>query len=215
MDPLTHLTLGACTGEILLGKKLGKKAMLFGALVANIPDVDTITGFFVPGDEALLLHRGITHSLFFAVVAGLLLAYLFSKWYSQISYKVFALFFFVELALHDLLDTCTSYGTGLLEPFSRQRLSFHLLFVVDPLFTLSLLIATVVLLVKRTNDPGRVRCASGAISIALLYLGFAVYCKSRMNSEATMTTPAPFNCMLWYCIKKTGQRLLHRLCIGI
>jgi len=68
MDPLTHLTLGACAGELMLGKKFGKKAMLFGSLAANLPDVDTVAGLFVPGDQALLLHRGITHSLFFCAV---------------------------------------------------------------------------------------------------------------------------------------------------
>jgi len=205
MDPLTHLTLGACTGELLLGKRFGKKAMLFGALAANIPDVDTVTGLFVPGDKALLLHRGITHSFCFAIIVGLLLAYLFSKWYPKISYRAFALFFCIELILHDLLDTCTSYGTGLLEPFSHQRFSFHLLFVVDPLFTLSLLVATVVLIIKKENNPYRVEWASTGIIVSLLYVGFAVCCKSRMDSKATMTTPAPFNTMLWYCIKKTDS----------
>jgi len=205
MDPLTHLTLGACTGELLLGKKMGKKAMLFGALAANIPDVDTITGFFVPGDEALLLHRGITHSFCFAVLAGLLLAYLFSKWYTRIPYGSFALFFAAELALHDLLDTCTSYGTGLLEPFSHHRFSFHLLFVVDPLFTLPLLVGTLVLMIKRSYQRRRPGWASGAIAISLLYTGFAVGCKLQLDRAATLTTPAPFNCLLWYCIKKTDS----------
>jgi len=205
MDPLTHLTLGACTGELLLGKKLGKKAMLFGAVAANIPDVDTVTGLFARGDHALLLHRGITHSFFFAVVGGLLLAYLFSKWYHGISRGAFALFFCSELALHDLLDTCTSYGTGLLEPFSHQRFSFHLLFVADPLFTLSLIIGTIALMIIKKNNPRRIKWASSAIAVSLLYAGFAVACKSRLDSAATLTTPAPFNCLLWYCIKKTDS----------
>jgi inner membrane protein len=204
MDPLTHLTLGACAGELLLGKKFGKKAMLFGALAANLPDLDTVTGLFVPGDQALLLHRGITHSLFFALLAGLLLAYLFSKWYPRIGYGAFALFFCLEIGLHDLLDTCTSYGTGLLEPFSHKRFSFHFLFVVDPLFTISLLVATLVLLIRKTGDISRMKWAAGGISISLLYVGVALFCKSRLDPAANMTTPAPFNCLLWYCIKRTN-----------
>jgi len=203
MDTITHLTFVACTGEILLGEKLGKKAMLFGALAANIPDVDTVFGLFVPGDEALLLHRGITHSFFFAVFAGLLLAYFFSKYYVNVTYCAFALFFCLELGLHDLLDTCTSYGTGLLEPFSHQRFSFHLLFVIDPLFTISLLVATIVLLIKKPDGLTRKWWASGAIVISLLYVGFAICCKSGLDDKATLTTPAPFNCLLWYCIRKT------------
>jgi len=202
MDPLTHLTLGACTGELLLGRRFGKKAMLFGALAANLPDIDTVFGLFVPGDQALLLHRGFTHSICFALLAGLLLAWLFHKWFTKVSFGAFALFFCVELCLHDLLDTCTSYGTGLLEPFNHTRLSFHLLFVVDPMFTLSLLVATIVLL---STNSSRQHWAAGGMIVSLLYLCSAVYCKSRLDPAAAMTTPAPFNTLLWYVIKKTDS----------
>lgn len=205
MDPLTHLSLGACAGELLLGKRFGKKAMVCGALAANVPDIDTLAGLFVPGDEALWLHRGITHSFCFALLAGLILAYVFSKWYPRIGFGAFALFFGLELALHDLLDTCTSYGTGLLEPFSHHRFSFHLLFVVDPLFTLPLLIAAFMLLIRRTGALSRMNWAGGGITVAMLYVGLALCCKSRLDPEATLTTPAPFNTMLWYCVKKTNS----------
>lgn len=205
MDPLTHLSLGACTGELLLGKRFGKKAMLYGALVANLPDVDTVTGLFVPGDQALLLHRGITHSFCFAVVAGLLLAYVFNHWYRSVGFAGFAMLFCTELGLHDLLDTCTSYGTGLLEPFSHARFSFHLLFVVDPLFTLSLLIASLILLVLKPRVALRTKWAIGGIAVSILYVCVALCCKSRLDPQASMTTPAPFNCLLWYCIKKTDN----------
>ncbi len=202
MDPLTHLTLGACTGEILLGKRWGKKAMLFGALAANLPDVDTVTGLFVSGDKALLLHRGITHSFCFALIAGLVLAWVFSRWYRAINFNAFTLFFVAELALHDLLDTCTGYGTGLLEPLSHQRFSFHLLFVVDPLFTIPLLVASLVLLLKRNGLLYRIRWAVSGLAVSLLYVAVAIYCKSRSDPAADMTTPAPFTTLLWYDVKK-------------
>jgi inner membrane protein len=202
MDPITHSTLGACVGEIILGKKLGKRAMLYGAIVANIPDLDTIPGFFISGDKALWLHRGITHSFFFALVFGLILAWLAKRYYPKITFGCLALLFCVELALHDLLDTCTSYGTGLLEPFSHYRFSFHLLFVVDPAFTLSLIIATFILLFRKNIN--RINWAAGAMFISVLYVGFAVFCKSRLDNRAALTTPAPFNCLLWYNIIKTG-----------
>jgi len=205
MDPLTHLSLGACAGELLLGRRFGKKAMVYGALAANVPDIDTLAGLFVPGDQALWLHRGITHSFCFALLAGLLLGYLFSKWYTRIGYGAFALFFGLELALHDLLDTCTSYGTGLLEPFSQHRFSFHLLFVVDPLFTLPLLVATLGLLVRRSGGKSRLNWAGGGIIVSLLYVSLALFCKSRLDPNATLTTPAPFTTMLWYCIRKTDS----------
>ncbi len=204
MDSITHLALGACTGELILGRKLGKKAMLIGAIVANVPDVDILTGFFVPGDEALVLHRGITHSFFFVLVFGFLLALFAKRLKPDIPTGIFTFFFCFELALHDLLDTCTSYGTGLLEPFSHQRFSIHLLYVADPLFTIGLIIASVYLLFGRKN---RRQWAATALITSGLYLFFAGFCKIIVDQKtgATLSTPAPLTSMLWFCIKKSGN----------
>ena len=137
MDSLTHICLGACVGELLLYKQLGKKALLWGIAAQNLPDIDAIAAIFLPADRAFLIHRGITHSLFFAIVAGLLLAWLAKRvhYKALASFGTLAFFFCFQLLLHDLLDACNSYGTGLLEPFSHQRFSVNLLYVADPLFT--------------------------------------------------------------------------------
>lgn len=204
MDSITHLALGACTGELILGKKLGKRAMLWGAISANIPDVDIIPGYFMRGDKALLFHRGITHSFFFALVFGVVLALIAKRNRPKITLSVFIFFFCFQLALHDLLDTCTSYGTGLFEPFNHARVSFHLLYVADPLFTISLLVAAVYLLWGSTS---RVKWAAVAVIVSTLYVGIAIWCKvytdNRVN--ATLTTPAPFTTLMWFCVRKTDS----------
>jgi len=204
MDSITHLALGACTGELILGRKLGKKAMLIGAIVANIPDVDILAGFFVPGDESLVLHRGITHSLLFALVFGFLLALLAKRFKPDIGLGLYSFFFCFEIALHDLLDTCTSYGTGLLEPFSHHRFSIHLLYVADPLFSISLIVAAVYLLFGRKK---RRQWATGGLVIAVLYFCIACICKVVVDNktDASMSTPAPFTSFLWFCIKKADS----------
>jgi inner membrane protein len=204
MDSITHLALGACTGELILGRKLGKKAMLWGAIAANIPDMDIIAGLFVPGDESLVLHRGITHSLFFALVFGLILALFAKRFRPKIGFLVLAFFFCFELALHDLLDTCTSYGTGLLEPFSHARYSIHLLYVVDPLFTISLVAGSIYLIF---GTRYRQRWAAIAMLISAFYLLFAGFSKFDIDNKtnASLTTPAPFTSMLWFCINKTDS----------
>ncbi|NCD72331.1 metal-dependent hydrolase [Mucilaginibacter agri] len=204
MDSLTHITLGACTGELLLGKKLGKKAMLFGAIAANLPDMDTAAGLFVQGDRALLIHRGITHSFFFAIVLGLLLGFIAHRFYPKVKLNTLLLFFCFQLLLHDLLDTCTNYGTGLLEPFSHSRFSVELLYVADPLFTISMLVASVYLLFGKAY---RGRWAAIAISISAFYLLIACMAKLYVDerTKATLSTPAPFTSLLWYCIIKTDD----------
>ncbi len=204
MDSLTHLTLGACTGELILGKQLGKKAMLWGAIAANLPDVDTAAGLFVHGDRALMIHRGITHSFLFAIVISALLTYL-AKWiHPKIPVRSLAIFFCFELLLHDLLDTCTNYGTGLLEPFSHARFSAEVLYVADPLFTISLLIASIYLLWGTRN---RSQWAAIGILISGFYLSIACVGKFYIDgkTKATLSTPAPFTSLLWYCVIKTDR----------
>ena len=49
MDSLTQATLGAAVGEAMLGKKIGGKAALIGAVIGTIPDLDVLlTPFFTP-----------------------------------------------------------------------------------------------------------------------------------------------------------------------
>lgn len=204
MDSLTHITLGACTGELILGKKLGKKAMLWGAIAANIPDIDTVAGLFVHGDRALMIHRGITHSLLFAIILGILFAYLAKRIHSKVEIRSLILFFLFQLFLHDLLDTCTNYGTGLLEPFSHARFSIEVLYVADPLFTISLLVASVYLIWGKRN---RSKWAASAIIISGFYLIIACAGKLYIDgkTKATLSTPAPFTSLLWYCVIKTDK----------
>jgi inner membrane protein len=213
MDSLTHLTLGICTGEILLSKKLGKKALIWGALAQNLPDIDTFAAFFVSPDKDLVIHRGITHSLFFAIVIGLLLAWLARAVHRKnfIPFATLAFFFVFQLALHDLLDTCNSYGTCLLVPFNNHRFSINLLYVADPLFTISLLVASIFLVFKSGPNTKRLKWAVAAICVSVFYLVFAgmnkIYISKRVenafkvqhiNPADYFTTPTPLNSMLWY-----------------
>jgi inner membrane protein len=215
MDSITHITLGACIGEIVLGKKLGKKALFWGALSQSLPDIDSIGALFFPADQALLIHRGITHSMLFAIVAGLILAFTVNKIYHNrsLSFSLLAFFFCGQIALHDLLDTCNSYGTALLEPISHHRFSINLLYVADPFFTFSLAIATLFLIFRNVNNKGRPAWALIAIGICAFYLIMAGVTKTYINHRAEISfrsqkitqsdyfsTPAPFNSMLWYIV---------------
>ncbi len=86
MDSLTQITLGAAVGEAVLGRKVGNRAMLWGAIAGTIPDLDVLSN--LAGDElsSLAFHRAITHSLTFAVVAPLLLGFLVQRLYDKHHY---------------------------------------------------------------------------------------------------------------------------------
>jgi inner membrane protein len=87
MDSLTQITLGAAVGEAVLGRRIGNRAMVWGAIGGTIPDLDIIGNFFLDPIQALAFHRGITHSLVFSLVGGLLLAWLVTRLYQTRSHR--------------------------------------------------------------------------------------------------------------------------------
>jgi inner membrane protein len=81
MDSLTQITLGAAVGEVVLGKKAGNKAMLWGAIGGTLPDLDVFANLAADEISALAFHRAITHSFFFAALAPLVLGWLVHRLY--------------------------------------------------------------------------------------------------------------------------------------
>lgn len=220
MDTLTHIVLGATTGDALLGKKLGKKAMLIGAIAQIIPDLDFIAYFWTNPSENLLAHRGFTHSLLFLVIVTLFLAALMFRFErrNQLSFKKWSFFIGFEIAIHLFVDVFNAYGTGLLEPFSHQRFSLHTMFVADPFFSFAPAIAAVVLFLKKRNARGRAFWQKFGIIIPLIYLGYCsvnktivdgdvkkILSKKNINHQSVLTTPTPLNNWLWYIAVKSDS----------
>jgi len=85
MDSLTQIVLGAACGEAVLGKKIGNKALLFGAIGGTIPDLDVFIGGLLYKNEidAMLFHRGFMHSIFFAIIGAFLIGWLTHKIYER------------------------------------------------------------------------------------------------------------------------------------
>ena len=76
MDSLTQIVLGAAVGEVVLGKKIGNKAMLWGAIAGTIPDLDVYQSLFYDKLTANELHRGFSHSILFSIIFAPILAWL-------------------------------------------------------------------------------------------------------------------------------------------
>ena len=85
MDSLTQIVLGAACGEAVLGKKIGNKALLFGALGGTIPDLDVFVGKWLFDNEiqSMAFHRGFMHSISFALMACVVLGYLLFWCYNR------------------------------------------------------------------------------------------------------------------------------------
>jgi inner membrane protein len=88
MDSLTQIVLGAAVGEVCLGKKLGNKAMVWGAIAGTIPDLDILGNLVMTELNALAFHRGISHSIFFAVTFSFLIAYIAKQFYDYKWHKL-------------------------------------------------------------------------------------------------------------------------------
>lgn len=220
MDTLTHTVLGACLGETIAGKQLGKKAMLIGALANNFPDVDVMATFFTEPAHNLLVHRGITHSILSCLIFTVIFSWIF-KWLfknKDVSSKQWLLLFGSGLFLHIGMDACTSYGTGWFEPFSHYRVSFNTLFILDPFFLFPLLVGTISLLILRRTSLKRIKISNAVLLISFAYLGITVMIKIYVNEKISndlaqqkiphsdyMTTPTPLNNLLWYVVTKDSD----------
>lgn len=220
MDSLTHVVLGACVGEIIAGKKMGKRAMAWGALMNSLPDVDFVFSMFLSPTQDLIAHRGITHSMFFVVLITPLLSLIAKKMYplNSMRYRDYLIFFFIEIFLHIFLDTFNVYGTGWWEPFSSVRYSWDFLFVADPLFTIGLLIVALRLLFARTLDTRRKKWATIAVSISAVYLIWGglnkglvdtrvkqAAAESGIQYQRYFSTPTTLNHQLFYCLLESSE----------
>lgn len=166
MDPLTQGVVGAALPQATAGKSRVIAAGFFGFLAGMTPDLDVLIRS--EADPLLFLeyHRQFTHSLVFIPVGGLLCALIlhtvFGRWVG-LSFKRVWLFCSLGYGTHGLLDACTSYGTMLLWPFSDERFSWQVISVVDPLFTLPLLILIVLAAILRRP---------GFAQVGILWAGF-------------------------------------------
>ncbi len=224
MDSLTQIILGAACGEAVLGKKIGNKALLFGAIGGTIPDLDVFVGNLVYGNkiDAMLFHRGFMHSIVFTVLAAFIFGWLVHKLYNSgkrlhsTTQKDWINLFFWSLFTHPILDCFTPYGTQLFAPFSSYRVALNNIAVADPAYTLPFLICMIVLMFfRRTSFQRRLWLKMG-IGISSIYMIFtlgnklyidSVFRKSLKHSEISVmrfsTQPAIFNNILWYGIAET------------
>ena len=220
MDTLTHTAIGICSGHLIAGKQLGKRAMAFGAIANNLPDIDVIANLWAGDTKALLIHRGITHSFLANIILTFALSWVFKKIYSEknISYKKWLLLFGSGLALHLFTDALTSYGTGWFEPFHQARVTFNTIFILDPLFSLPVVVAALLILFMRNDSPRSFIFSKAGLIISFAYLSFTIFNKLYINSVVEknlkrqgivyadyLATPTPLNNLLWYIVAKNGD----------
>ena len=226
MDSLTQIVLGAACGEIALGKKIGNKALLFGAIGGTIPDLDVFTSRWIYANEIDIMatHRGFSHSILFSILGAFIFGYLVHWLYntgkrkSSTNRKDWMWLFFLALITHILLDAFTPYGTQWFLPFSNYRVAFNNISVVDLLYTLPFLFSLIIMMFFRRNTRRRGLFLKIGLVISSAYMLFTLINKMYINSvykksleekgikySRFQTQPSILNNILWYGVAETEE----------
>lgn len=218
MDFVTQVTLGAAVGQATMHRELGNKAALWGMLGGALPDLDVLAYPLLDPVTQLTWHRGISHGLLLAVLLSPLLGWLIARVHAgRVTVEKAALFVFLALGTHILIDLFTTYGTQVFAPFRDTPHSFNTLFIIDPLYTLPLLIFLLLSLLPGETRAKMFRNAAGLIFSSAYVVVALVFKFSTLTDferaleqqhiapQRVMTTPTAFNTLLWRCVAETGD----------
>lgn len=226
MDSLTQIVLGAACGEAILGKKIGNKALLFGAIGGTIPDLDVFVGHWMYDNEiqAMAFHRGFMHSVLFSVFGTFIFSWLVFKLYNKgkrlhtTTLKDWQKLFFWSLLTHPILDCFTPYGTQLFYPFTDYRIAFNNISVADPIYTIPFLICIIVLMFFNRKNIKRKFWLKLGVGISSVYMVLTLINKlyitsifksslieSNIEFNRFRTQPTLLNTILWYGVAETDS----------
>lgn len=219
MDSLSQIVLGAATGEAVLGRRIGNKALVWGAIGGTIPDLDVLGGLVLDPLANLAFHRGITHSVLFWVVGACAMAWpLARSRRNDVGYAGWAWFFFATFATHVLLDCFTLYGTQVWAPFADTRVAWSTISVADPLYTLPFLGFVVALSRAEKGSARRRKWHRWAWGWSCGVLALTVVNKLHVDqtfraalaaqgipATRMVTTPTILNNVLWNATAETAD----------
>ncbi len=224
MDSVTQFTLGACVGVAVLGRKIGpRRAALTGGVLGTLPDLDV---FIAPDDpiEAFVQHRGWTHSLFVHAALTPVFGEVIRRMFKGLRDQPFQIWAAVFLCLttHALLDAITVYGTRLFWPFSTDPVALGSIFIIDPLYTLPLLVVMVWAFFLRNMSDRFRKTQVVCLSFTTVYLGWTAIAQFVMTQRANslladkkispdriLAIPTPFNSFFWRIVGIDGDRYFN------
>jgi len=223
MDSITQAALGAAVGHICWQDKLGRKALIAGAMLGTLPDLDVLIYPFLDEVQRLYWHRGESHSVWFLLLGSIGIGWLLSRYYKAKQFEILQTTtgVFLILSTHVLIDLFTVYGTQLLAPISRKGFALNNMFIIDPLFTFPLLVGTIgAYLIKKQAVAQRVNQIG--LLVATLYAVWSLSAQSIAEQKFRMalselnnfkvsrqiTSAGPFTTLLWRHIAETSDGFL-------
>lgn len=215
MDSLTQIALGSAVGVAVMGRRTAVwKSALWGAVGGTLPDLDA---FINHGDAILNMtrHRAESHALFVLTLAAPVLAWIVSRIHGEAAlFRRWWLAMWLVLITHPLLDTMTVYGTQLLQPFSDYPFGVGSIFIIDPTYTLPLIVGVVAAL--RLKSARGLKWNAAGLVLSTLYLAWSVGAQQHATqvaraslqadgiaADGLLVTPTPFNTVLWRLVVTT------------
>lgn len=215
MDILTQGLLGSAMAQTATQPEEIRRVALLGFIAGLAADADILISSTQDPLLTIEYHRQFTHSLFFipfgALIVALLMWFFFRK--SMHITRIY-LFCLLGFSLSGFIDACTSYGTQLLWPVSGQRIAFNIISIIDPIFTLPLMLFLLFALVKKQKRfafIGLAWCAS------YLSIGFWQHQRVEHAAQALATSrghtieslvvkPSFGNLLVWRSIYAAGEQ---------
>jgi inner membrane protein len=219
MDSLTQAVLGAAVGEATLGRKVGNKAPVWGAVLGTLPDLDLLYPFADPV-SAFTWHRGPSHSIFVLAALTPLVVWLIRKLHPDTAdhRRGWYVLVFLVFATHVLLDCFTVYGTQVLWPLPVGPVGWATIFIIDPLYTLPLAVGVLAALVLRRTPARAWRWNLVGLALSSLYLawsaGAKLYAEHHVQQlllrdgiayQRLQTQPTPLNTLVWRVVGRTQE----------
>lgn len=210
MDSFTQVLLGIATAELCAGKKLQRKTFLYGAILGTLPDLDVVIGQFMNPVDGVAIHRGMSHSVLFFLLLSPFLGWLITKIERyKINFGLATKMVFWCLLTHVLLDLFTSWGTQIFWPLP-DRIALKTIFVIDPLYTIPLLICLILAWRKKDDFFSRKKYVLMGIYLSSFYLlltcSLKLYALQQFDKalkiqniayDDLIVKPTAFNCILW------------------
>ena len=126
-SPWAHAMAGAAAGAFYQAPRHRRRVITLAAICAVAPDLDLIGWPLGISPSAPLGHRGLSHSIAFAVVLGVVAAMAFLSDVTRRERAAAAAALILATATHGVLDALTTYaptGPAFWAPFSNDRYRF-------------------------------------------------------------------------------------------
>lgn len=215
MDPVTHIASGVLVGQAVRDRfPPGRWLVWFAVAAAWAPDIDNLATWFGP-EAYMRYHRGITHSFVGGAAMALILTFVWTRFKRNVSFGKLALLGYACVLMHSFLDVITSYGTQIFQPFSDARVSFPVVYIIDPFFTgLLVLLSLVTFFAKKR----RKQLALAGLALILAYpaanLGAREYVAASfvkglqdagVRFDRVRVIPAAFAPLAWKAVVEDGE----------